>query len=115
MQRAKLEAEAKVTPESLTAQIRGLNELTESLSNYLKEHCDSKSKEREDELNAAKTQLTEQVASLEQELQEKVAIAKENEQRISQDYNVQIEELMAKIEGLKVQFAAEKELVEQSA
>jgi len=55
MQRAKLEAEAKVTPESLTAQIRGLNELTESLSNYLKEHCDSKSKEREDELNAAKT------------------------------------------------------------
>lgn len=82
-----MEAEAKASPESLTAQIRGLNELTESLSNYLKEHCESRSKDREDQLNAAKTQLTEQVASLEQEIQEKVAIAKENEVRLTQDFN----------------------------
>jgi len=57
------------------------------LSNYLKEHCESRSKDREDQLNAAKTQLTEQVASLEQEIQEKVAIAKENEVRLTQDFN----------------------------
>jgi len=52
---------------------------------------------------------------LEHELQEKVAIAKENEQRISLDFNVQIEELISKIEGMKFQFAAEKELIEKLA
>lgn len=62
MQKAMFESEAKVTPESLTAQIRGLNDLTESLSNYLKEHCESKSKEREEELTLAKNSLSEQVA-----------------------------------------------------
>lgn len=59
LQKAQIEAEAKVTPESLTAQIRGLNELTESLSNYLKEHCESRNKEKEDELIADKSALTE--------------------------------------------------------
>jgi hypothetical protein len=68
MQKASLEAEAKVTPESLTAQIRGLNDLTESLSNYLKEHCESRQKEREDELLAVKTQMAEQIAALETQL-----------------------------------------------
>jgi len=80
MQKATLEAEAKVTPESLTAQIRGLNELTESLSNYLKENCESRQKEREEELEANKTQLTEQVATLEQQIQTMIIQAKETEQ-----------------------------------
>ena len=43
MQKTMFESGAKASPESLTAQIRGLNDLTESLSNYLKEHCESKS------------------------------------------------------------------------
>ena len=43
MQKTMFESEAKASPESLTAQIRGLNDLTESLSNYLKEHCESES------------------------------------------------------------------------
>lgn len=55
MQKAQYEAEAKVSPQSLTAQIRGLNELTESLSNYLKEHCESRQKEKDDEFFAVKT------------------------------------------------------------
>ena len=43
MQKTMFESGAKASPESLTAQIRGLNDLTDSLSNYLKEHCESKS------------------------------------------------------------------------
>ncbi len=34
---SQLESEAKQTPESLTSQVRSLNELTEMLSKYLKE------------------------------------------------------------------------------
>ena len=34
-----LQNELKVTPESLTARIRGLNELTNDLNAYLKEYC----------------------------------------------------------------------------
>ena len=34
-----LQSELKVTPESLTARIRGLNELTNNLNAYLKEYC----------------------------------------------------------------------------
>jgi hypothetical protein len=109
LQKAQLEAEAKVTPESLTAQIRGLNELTESLSNYLKEHCESRQKEREDELVTVKTQLTEQVASLEQQVQSLNAQLKDTEQQLTQDFNIQINEHIAKIEALKAQAVAEKE------
>jgi len=65
LQKAQYEAEAKVSPESLTAQIRGLNELTESLSNYLKEHCETRSKEKEEEFFTVKNQLSEKVATLE--------------------------------------------------
>ena len=34
-----LQNELGVTPESLTARIRGLNELTSNLNAYLKEYC----------------------------------------------------------------------------
>ena len=34
-----LQAEIKVTPESLTARIRGLNDMTNNLNSYLKEYC----------------------------------------------------------------------------
>lgn len=39
-QNAVLLSEIQQTPESLTAQLRGFNELTDSLSLYLKEHCE---------------------------------------------------------------------------
>lgn len=38
-QRMALQAEIKVTPDSLTARIRGLNDMTNNLNSYLKEYC----------------------------------------------------------------------------
>jgi hypothetical protein len=41
-----LQSELKVSPESLTARIRGLNELTNNLNSYLKEYCMSEGFDR---------------------------------------------------------------------
>ena len=97
MKKAMLEANAKVSPESLTAQIRGLNELTESLSNYLKEHCETKVKEKEEEIAADKTALTEQVATLESRIADKEQQHQDLMEAQSADYTKQLDDLNTKI------------------
>jgi len=48
-----------VTPESLSARIRGLNEMTSDLNAYLKEYCMSEGFDRlKQELEQSKMELT---------------------------------------------------------
>ena len=54
-----LQGELDVTPESQTARIRGLNELTNNLNAYLKEYCMSEGFDRlKEELESANQELT---------------------------------------------------------
>ena len=58
-----------MTPESLTARIRGLNELTNDLNAYLKEYCLDEGFDRlKQELETANQELTAKVESLEASL-----------------------------------------------
>jgi len=64
-----LQSELNVSPESLTARIRGLNELTNNLNVYLKEYCMSEGFEKlKQELEASKDELAGKVVALETEL-----------------------------------------------
>ena len=67
-----MQSELNVTPESLTARIRGLNELTNNLNAYLKEYCMSEGFEKlKQELEASKDELQGKVVALETELTER--------------------------------------------
>lgn len=58
-----------MTPESLTARIRGLNELTTNLNAYLKEYCMSDGFDRlKQELETTNQEMTTKVETLETEL-----------------------------------------------
>ena len=58
-----------MTPESLTARIRGLNELTTNLNAYLKEYCMSDGFDRlKQELETTNQEMTTKVETLESEL-----------------------------------------------
>ena len=58
-----------MTPESLTARIRGLNELTNNLNAYLKEYCMSDGFDRlKQELEATNQEMATKVETLETEL-----------------------------------------------
>ena len=58
-----------MTPESLTARIRGLNELTNNLNAYLKEYCMSDGFDRlKQELETTNQEMTTKVETLESEL-----------------------------------------------
>ena len=58
-----------MTPESLTARIRGLNELTNNLNAYLKEYCMSDGFDRlKQELETTNQEMTTKVETLETEL-----------------------------------------------
>ena len=64
-----LQSELQVTPESLTARIRGLNELTNNLNAYLKEYCMSDGFDRlKQELETTNQEMTTKVETLESEL-----------------------------------------------
>ena len=63
--------ELKVTPESLTARIRGLNDLTNDLNAYLKQYCMQSQTALKEELESTKTELGAKVESLETEMASK--------------------------------------------
>lgn len=66
-----LQSELKVTPESLTARIRGLNELTNNLNAYLKEYCmDEGFDNLKKQLESSNQDLTTKVEGLETTLSE---------------------------------------------
>ena len=63
-----LQNELGVTPESLTARIRGLNELTSNLNAYLKEYCMSEGFDQlKKKLETSNQELTTKLETLEAE------------------------------------------------
>lgn len=60
--------EMKATPESLTARIRGLNDLTNDLNSYLKQYCMHSQNDLKNELERTKTDLNGKVDALTSEL-----------------------------------------------
>ena len=60
--------EMKATPETLTARIRGLNDLTNDLNAYLKQYCMHSQDELKNELERTKTDLNSKVDTLTNEI-----------------------------------------------
>ena len=111
-----LQDELTETPQSLTARIRGLNELTNNLNAYLKEYIMSEGFDRlKEELEKSKEELTTKVASLEAEMDEKEKSYSEKVRSLSEDYEVQTTSLNEKLETMKETFEAEKIKIEQVA
>ena len=111
-----LQDELKETPQSLTARIRGLNELTNNLNAYLKEYIMSEGFDRlKEELEKSKEELTTKVANLEAEMDEKEKNYSEKIRSLSEDHEVQAANLNEKLEVMKETFEAEKIKIEQVA
>ena len=66
-----LRKELKASPDSLTARIRGLNDLTNDLNAYLKLYCMEAIKTLKEELESTKTTLGGKVQGLEDDLSKK--------------------------------------------
>ena len=111
-----LQDELKVTPESLTARIRGLNEMTSDLNAYLKEYCMSEGFDRlKKELESSNQELTAKVESLEASLAEKDAVHAEQMRALAEEHEAKVSLLNQKLETLKETFDAEKVKIEQVA
>ena len=94
-----LQSELQVTPESLTARIRGLNELTNNLNAYLKEYCMSDGFDRlKQELETANQEMTTKVETLEAELSGLESQQAEKVRVLSEDHEVKMAALSEKLE-----------------
>ena len=88
-----------MTPESLTARIRGLNELTNNLNAYLKEYCMSDGFDRlKQELETANQEMTTKVETLEAELSGLENQQAEKVRVLSEDHEVKMVALSEKLE-----------------
>lgn len=111
-----LQDELKETPQSLTARIRGLNELTNNLNAYLKEYIMSEGFDRlKEELEQSREELTTKVASLESEMQDKEKSYTEKIRSLGEEHEVQLQELNERLETMKETFKSEKVKIEQIA
>ena len=109
-----LKKELKASPESLTARIKGLNDLTNDLNAYLKMYCMESIKELKDELESTKNNHSTKIQSLEDELQkrEEDFEAKLTEQQA--EHEKQRGDLSGKIETMKNEYISEKTKMEQN-
>ena len=115
-QKAALQQELQVTPESLSARIRGLNEMTSDLNAYLKEYCMSEGFDRlKQELEQSKMELTQKVESLETELSEKDGLMADKAKSLSEDYDVKMAAWNEKLELVRQTFDLEKTKIEKAA
>ena len=73
-----MQEELKVTPDSLTARIRGLNDLTNDLNAYLKQYCMQSQNDLKEELENTKSDLNGKVESLKAEMATKETIHSES-------------------------------------
>ena len=111
-----LQAELKVTPESLTARIRGLNELTNNLNFYLKEYCMSEGFDRlKEQLETANQDMSTKIVALETQLEEKDRLHAERIQSMTEEHEASMEALNAKLEQMRQTFDSEKAKIEQTA
>ena len=108
-----LRKELKSSPESLTARIKGLNDLTNNLNAYLKLYCMEANKELKDELENTKTTLSGKIQTLEDQLSKKESEHEEKVLVLNSDFEKLSKEMAEKIETLKSNFAQEKEILEK--
>ena len=88
-----------MTPESLTARIRGLNELTTNLNAYLKEYCMSDGFDRlKQELETTNQEMTTKVETLETELSGLESQQAEKLRELTEDYEIKMTALNEKLE-----------------
>ena len=113
MENESLRKELKATPDSLTARIRGLNDLTNDLNAYLKLYCMEASKTLKEELESTKATLGGKVQSLEDELGKKDEEREEKVRALTADFEQQSKEMTDKMDAMKSNFIDEKTKLEQ--
>ena len=102
-----------MTPDSLTARIRGLNELTSDLNAYLKEYCMSEGFDRlKQELETITQEMTAKVEGLETELADKESVHTEKIRSLTEDHEGKMSTLNERIEELNFTFEKEKIKIE---
>jgi len=82
-----LQQELKQTPESMSAQIRSLTELTESLNQYLKQFCEESKKHLENELVKAKSEYESKIEKLQERIDEMKKSEAQREQKAEVEWN----------------------------
>ena len=93
----------------MTARIRGLTELTNTLNTYFKEYCNAENLASQDEGFQAKVEeLESQIANHDQQIEDEILLIKKQHQGT-------IESMEAKIEQMKKGFEEEKVRIEQGA
>ena len=65
-----LKAEIKQTPDSLSAQMRTLTEVNESLNQYLRNYCEESKQEVENQLSRVKLDYAEKIEQLNEKINE---------------------------------------------
>lgn len=109
-----LQDELKVTPESLTARIRGLNDMTNDLNSYLKQYCMDSQKNLKEELENAKSELGSKVTSLEAEMALRETQHAERIKIMTSEHETKLKDLKDKMETMKANLASEKAKLEES-
>lgn len=106
-----LKAEVKQSPESLTAQNRGLFELNESLNQYLKTYCEESKKEVDKELVNVKIDCQEKLQEMAIRVQELTQIDVDKQKKYAdkeETYKSLINQLKSDIQRIENQFSDER-------
>lgn len=109
-----LQDELKVTPESLTARVRGLNDMTNDLNSYLKQYCMDSQKNLKEELENAKSELGSKVTSLEAEMALRETQHAERIKIMTSEHEAWLKDLKDKMETMKANLASERAKLEES-
>ena len=108
----RMQEEIKQSPESMTAQIRSLAELNESLNTYLKAFCEESKNEVDRELAQAKIELAENIESYSikfTEIQRAEQQRKEYYENREIQYKQTIEKYKREFESVEAQFLKERD------
>ena len=106
--------ELNVTPESLTARIGSLNQLTSDLNEYLKEYIMSEGFDRlKEELEKTTLEMTAKVESLEAQISDKENQHSEQVRSLTVEYEAKGKALNEKLEQAKENFETEKIKISQ--
>ena len=111
--RATLQAEINHTPESLTARVRGLNEMTNNLNSYLKEYCMGQGlNEMVQKREVANHEMSAKIETLEASLVEKDSQHADKVRGLSEEHETKTAALTERLESLKATYEAEKQKLE---
>ena len=100
-----LQAEIKSTPESLTARIRGLNDMTNNLNSYLKEYCMGEGLDSlVQKLETSNQEMSSKVETLESKLKEKDIEYSDKLRGLSEEHETKTAALTERLENLKASY-----------